>query len=950
MVSYDAGFRIGTGEGGADITVTSVVADTPGTEPEEKEYTEKTFSDFDMENGQHTRGYFTKADMKSWVDVAFTGDILFKASGAHTGFSIDKADGNGWETFQIYRNNSTIEVRHFQSSSFRLEEDNTKEMNFTSEELGGVDLSSTTLRVRFCFDKVDETTLKTTVSITAGNNSVTKVGIMSGVAAMVSYDAGFRIGTGEDGADITVTSVAYETPGEEPEEKEYTEKTFSDFGMENGQHTRGYFTKADMKSWVDVAFTGDILFKASGAHTGFSIDKADGNGWETFQIYRNNSTIEVRHFQSSSFRLEEDNTKEMNFTSEELGGVDLSSTTLRVRFYFDQVDESTLKITVNITAGETSVTKVGIITGVAAMIFYDAGFRIGTGEGGADITVTSVVAETPGTEPEDPDDSGNTGDTEEITYTNIKFSNFGIKSQEISDGVVVGTLEEYDTLDKMAFTGYVTFPEGRDNGYFTIGAKGDSNGVSVFCSGNTIWFWDETGMGTGCLDAFGADELGYDVSGVELKVQVSFLYDEEKVTVAVSINDSEVKTKTIDGYGNWLGTKLLALAGADGALTIKSSPDDVIEKEEETIVSNTPQKALSEYTDLTFIDFGISDQTVVGFGRECNGAIQSLDGKVFKGRVTFPADGTGYIRIGGTAENKWFGIHVESVDNGLRLSEAANGKQKWFIDMDTIGKNVENTEIELAITFTQVDEHNVYVGVYVDGTFCGEKLYKNLEQPFGSTLLAYSETTGIKLVSVGAGMGVTSTPQNPLSDYEMVTFIDFGIKDETVVGFGRECNGKMKTLDGKAFKGLITFPSDGAGYIRIGGMTDNKWYGIHVESVAGGLRLSEAANGKQTWVIRADTIGKNIENQQVELIMTFTQVDDHNVYVGVYVDGKFCGEKLYENLEQPFGATLLAYSETAGIAIASVETAWQKFLKSKVNLAYFGFTDNWKQELADICR
>ena len=516
--------------------------------------------------------------------------------------------------------------------------------------------------------------------------------------------------------------------------------------------------------------------------------------------------------------------------------------------------------------------------------------------------------------------------------------------------MVVGTLEEYDTLDKMAFTGYVTFPEGRDNGYFTIGAKGDSNGVSVFCSGNTIWFWDETGMGAGCLDAFGANELGYDVSGVELKVQISFLYDEENVTVAVSVNDSEVKTKTIDGYGNWLGTKLLALAGADGAITIKSSPDDVIEKEEETIVSTTPQKALTEYTVLTFIDFGITDQTVIGFGRECNGAIQSLDGKVFKGLVTFPTDGTGYIRIGGTAENKWYGIHVESIDDGLRLSEAANGKQKWFIDADTIGKNVENTEIELSLTFTQIDERSVYVGVYVDGIFCGEKLYKNLEQPFGSTLLAYSETTGIKLVSVGAGMGVTSTPKNPLSDYEMLTFIDFGIKDETVVGFGRECNGKMKTLDGKAFKGLITFPSDGAGYIRIGGTIDNKWYGIHVESVDGGLRLSEAANGKQTWVIRADTIGKNIENQQVELIMTFTKVDDHNVYVGVYVDGKFCGEKLYENLEQPFGATLLAYSETAGVTITSVETAWQKFLKSKVNLAYFGFTDNWKQELAEICR
>ena len=117
-----------------------------------------------------------------------------------------------------------------------------------------------------------------------------------------------------------------------------------------------------------------------------------------------------------------------------------------------------------------------------------------------------------------------------------------------------------------------------------------------------------------------------------------------------------------------------------------------------------------------------------------------------------------------------------------------------------------------------------------------------------------------------------------------------------------------------------------------------------------GLRLSEAANGKQAWDISKDKIGTDVRGQELELWLTFTQVDEHNVYVGVYVNGSFCGEKLFKNLQEPFGSKLLVYSSKAGIRIASVDTAWTRLIKSKVNFAYWGFTDNWKKELAEICK
>ena len=70
----------------------------------------------------------------------------------------------------------------------------------------------------------------------------------------------------------------------------------------------------------------------------------------------------------------------------------------------------------------------------------------------------------------------------------------------------------------------------------------------------------------------------------------------------------------------------------------------------------------------------------------------------------------------------------------------------------------------------------------------------------------------------------------------------------------------------------------------------------------------------------------------------------------MYVNDIFCGEKLYDSMENELGTRMMIYSSDADIKICSSDTPWMKFLKSDVKLEYFGFsTDNWRKELDAIC-
>ena len=538
------------------------------------------------------------------------------------------------------------------------------------------------------------------------------------------------------------------TIGEEAvyEEPEYTELTFEDLGIRDANYNGGHATGTlpeGITSFDEVAITGIVTLPADSdsPYIGFAGTENMPSGIKMFGAYGNslwmwNDLTGKNHLGVNEGDLDADS----NVLGKLLGEP------LKIWVGFDFVDND---VYVKLVLGEAWTHR---------WIIEDSADAFGT-----NVTVSGDVT---------------IGEPKVYEYTEVSFDDFGIAGQQLSGETVVSSKTPAESMNLLKFVGYITFPDGRDNGHISIAGKDGNNGIAVFWQSDNIWFWDETGANLGCIDAFHPEDLGYEsFAGKELKVAIAFAYEGTDAFITMTLDDQVEKSKLLTGYTEWLGTEVKCVAGSNGTITYRSS-----------------------------------------------------------------------------------------------LSE-------------TIKKPVVN-----------------------------------------------------------------DTPLRDISKYETVTFIEMGLDDETVKGFGREDKSKIDTLDGKVFQGFVTFPADGQGIIRVGGTVENRWYGIHVEASNGGLRLFEAANGKQQWKIGSDVIGKDITDKKIKLALTFTKVDDHNVYVGIYVDDKFCGEKLFENLEQPFGAGLLVYSEEVGITIASVETAWQRFLKSVVNLAYFGFTDNWKQELADICR
>ncbi len=749
----------------ADVKAETEEPDVPVVpdEPEEVVYTELTFSDFGWDDNTYTSPIWKENTELTTLDqVALTGDITFGCNGAHTGLRIDPMYDD-WVNFQIYRVDNLLVVTHT-GAPYQDETTGQNATYISASDLQVDDLSTAEIRMRLCFDKESDTALKVTITMSVGDVTVTRTGVISDVADLVASSDGYRIGaSGSVGAPgLTIGSIGNETeepdvpvvpdePDEpvvpdEPEEVIYTELTFEDLGIKDANYSGGYATGTlpeGITNFDEIAITGIVTLPkdSDSPYIGFAGTESMPSGVKMFGAYGN------------SLWMWNDLTGKNHLGVNE-GDLDANGNVLGTLL------GEPIKIWVGFNFVDNDVHMTIVLNDVwtHSWIIEDSADALGT-----NVTVSGDIT---------------IGEPKVYEYTEVSFNDFGIVGQQLTGETAHSNKAPAESMDLLKFVGYITFPDGRDNGHISIAGKDGNNGIAVFWQSDNIWFWDETGASMGCIDAFKPEELGYEsFAGKELKVAIAFAYDESDVFITMTINDQAEKSKLLAGYAEWLGTEIKCTAGNDGTITYRSSLTETIKK---PVVNETPMKELSKY--------------------------------------------------------------------------------------------------------------------------------------------------------------------------ETVTFIEMGIDDETVKGFGREDKNKIDTLDGKVFQGYVTFPADGQGIIRIGGTTENKWYGIHVEASNGGLRLYEAANGKQNWNISSDIIGKDITDKNIKLALTFTKVDDHNVYVGVYVDDKFCGEKLFENMEQAFGAGLLVYSEETGITIASVETAWQKFLKSKVNLAYFGFTDNWKQELAAICR
>lgn len=717
-------------------------------------------------------------------------------------------------------------------------------------------------------------------------------------------------------------------------DKEYMEYTFGDIGISDGTYTANKFGTLNITSFDKVAFTGEIQFSNGGTSGGrLGIVPNEGN-WSGLMFCILYEGLYIQNFlNNGDFELKA-NTLGLTDAGE------LTSKAMKLHIAFDKASET--ETTVTVTVNDTHSKKKNVPT----TSLESCKTILVNGTADYPVTVKSVKKTEGSNEPV------------KGPYTDYSFNDIGFTDGEYS--AFIPKELDVETLDKVTFEGKVTFKEANGTPGFGFCTSGSGIGIKYVCADGNIYIQDFTESGQAKIITY--SDLGY-ANGEELlnkehTIKTAFDKDGDKMIVTVTINDKVTEELRFDA-SKLENYKYVFVQGTEGhSIKIGS-----IGAETEPEKSNIPEGPYKEYT---FYNLGLANG-LYQEARVVDWNIENYDKVAFTGEIAISKSNLDAGLVLAPNAGQWGGINIGiSRDNNsvyfqnyLKTGEVDfTFEELGFDDPDEFyGKF-----IKVRLLFNEKNE-KIRMTIVLNDTLT-KCIDFTSEQLAGLTAFVVRATEDkpviIKSVYVGDNKEpekqpvikepeIYDTPRKSLSSYSDFTFSTLRMEDGLVKEEAK--SGILTTINGKVFKGKITFPGEGLGSITVGGNSVNRWFGVHIETVDGGLIFYESANGAQKWKISKETIGRDITNKEIELYLTFDCKDDNNVYIGVYVDGKFCGERLYCDLQEPFGGAVLVYSAEAGIKIASVATAWQRFIMSNVNLNYFGFSNtNWKTELKQRCR
>ena len=933
------GFKIATAESASGITLTSVDSIVTG----EAEYTELTFSDFGYTNKKYTEmTEKTNSDLTSLDNVAITGHVKFEKTGAHSGIRL-AATTDDWAALRVYLcDDDTIEVRSSITNISIREDDDTGAMNFEASSVGLSSWNGVNTKVRMSFDKIDDTMMLLTVTITANGKSIIERRVMYGtaVATLISNAAGYTLGIGADNGDNAPANTLRSVHLIENTEVAYTELTFSDFGFDDGTYDQNVAKRNKALTSLDkVAITGDVIFASNGAHAGILLEPYNET-WQTFQIYRNEAQIEVRCW-SAARSLSVEN----NFTAEELGVTDLSTEIVRVRMAFDKVDDSTMNVSVTLTAGETPVTKDAQFTGddVSDLWSSTDGFKIATAESASGITLTSV-------------DSIVTGEAE---YTELTFSDFGYTNKKYTE-MTEKTNSDLTSLDNVAITGHVKFEKtGAHSGIRLAATTDDWAALRVYlCDDDTIEVRSSiTNISiredddTGAMN-FEASSVGLSSwNGVNTKVRMSFDKIDDTMmllTVTITANGKSIIERRVM-YGTAVATLISNAAGytlgtgaGSGdyapANTLRSVQIFVIEAAEEE--PDVPEKI---YTELTFDNFGLVDGTYNGYNPGVNAEITSLDGVAITGKVDYPAsgddshNGIGLAITGQTEE--WYKLRSYILSNGtLEFRSSLDGVTMTpDINFESADWESNPTLVDEMLTirmaFDKVDDSSMTVAITVT---VGEEAVTKTATLTGAESLIYNAsgyTFVLREHVDDDDIKIESVSSEPEKTYMELTFRDWYLADGTYASSQSYRKSDLTSLDGVAITGDVIFANDGAHTgIRLE-PTDEEWETFQIYRNGTTIEVRCFDNTKplsQDLDFNASDLGvTDLSTTTVTVRMCFDKVDDETMSLTVKMT---VGEKTIKQTTSFTGtgvANLISYADgyvlgtgaqTSNLTIASSVT------------------------------
>lgn len=456
------------------------------------------------------------------------------------------------------------------------------------------------------------------------------------------------------------------------------------------------------------------------------------------------------------------------------------------------------------------------------------------------------------------------------TYREMTFRDLGIADQKvIGDASAAKSIQSSGTfgsaaecLNDVAFTGHIKFP---------TGATAMANTVQF---GNFLSFTTETATSLRLRNpnnnaAYGdVIDCGKTITGTFIKFRLEFNIVDGEYVAKVYVDDTLVATQTLTGSKaafTWF--PMIVRAEAAKTVEIKSYPE----------IAKT-------FTEVTFKDFTIADQTVFG-GTTASVSVGGKNGTIETTKSLKDYAFTGYIKFMSNATNGGSSLQLGNLVKIITVSDTAvqlknPNDNTSYTDAIDCGTAVKGRYVKFRMEFEVANDTDYLVTLYADDKQVGQTtIAGGVAQFTYTTLLVYSYTY--------EKVSVKSCPENPAT-YTELTFNDFQLADQTIVGSSTAAtaisnyNAAIKTsqsLSGVAFTGYIKF-QDGAGAMMsklqfgtLAYLTLENSTSLRIRSTADNSAYSEVIN-----------CGKTITGKYIKVRFEFTVANTNDYIVRLYVD------------------------------------------------------------------
>ena len=885
-------------------------------------YKELTFSDWGIENGSYIANVSNEiktANLESLDGTAFTGIINFNGnSGGSHGLRIGENNGN-WTSLQIY---------YRASDDTLILLDTTGGSNVYGIWLGeGWNSRDIKLRLTFAQDVA---------------NATWSIGVWIDDVFKKTYSfANMSLGTClMINGSVTLKDVSTE----QTLPSDYKVYTHKDFNVPYGTYTAFNGTAAASGSIKGITkFDKAILhFPAISFEGDVDLNFAGQGPWEGFKLRAVSKTgiLQLSSGYGQFITSPVDITDKLSGVDVVGGSYDLKisilytdDTTMEIGLWFNDVLYDNKYVTVDVS--EKTKDKLGLYMGITSVT------------GGGTITLQNP-------------DSQEVLPSEYTTYTHGDFGvPYGTYTAANGAAAASGSVKGIANFDKTI----LHFPK--------ISFEGD---VDLNFAGMSSWEGfklravSKTGalqLGSGYSQFITSpvdltDEVaGVDVVGGSYDLKISILYtDATTIKMGIWFNDVlydnkyitvDVSEKTKDKLGLFIGVTSITGGGAIRLESVGGNPGG----------SDEPDKPKNPgiYTELTFSDWGIVDgEYIPAQSYNLKNKLTTLNGVAFNGTFDYSKKNT-YMRIG--SKDGWQGILIAGRNGGLMADCEIQGFSSQDIMIGYTTKNLATEAFKLRLTF-DLEDRNVWMGVWIDDEFQRYITYKGMADSMGTKILFDASGLIVGDVKIGAGeedekpTGSLKVPK----DFQEVTFKSFGIKngsyrynDKNLSAMGES----MFSLDRTVFSGDFYIPSGHYVDFRYGGVSNN-WFGLVFSPTADGKIYMQgvASEGYVTdiYIFNPQKAKTALQDTWFNLKLSTEILDSDkdgkkdDVKVGIWFNGVLYNEK-YIYLQD--------YAQYLGTRMGVYVGSKDGFLRLKsdtsvyvgIDFSLFGFSRNWDKELDD---